>query len=87
MIFIVKNNDQGTIYDLKKFHASQRRDMILSSLEEEGLVTVPMIAKLCDTSEMTIRRDFDFLEGLGLLARTHGGAILPNSPSAKSLIQ
>ena len=31
----------------KKFHASQRRDMILSSLEEEGLVTVPMIAKLC----------------------------------------
>ena len=67
----------------KKFHASQRRDMILSSLEEEGLVTVPMIAKLCETSEMTIRRDFDFLEGLGLLARTHGGAILPNSPSAK----
>ena len=67
----------------KKFHASQRRDMILSSLEEEGLVTVPMVAKLCETSEMTIRRDFDFLEGLGLLARTHGGAILPHSPSAK----
>ena len=67
----------------KKFHASQRRDMILASLEQDGLVTVPMIAKLCKTSEMTIRRDFDFLEELGLLARTHGGAILPDSPSAK----
>lgn len=67
----------------KKFHASQRRDMILASLKEDGLVTVPLIAKLCDTSEMTIRRDFDFLEELGLLARTHGGAILPDSPSAK----
>ena len=71
----------------KKFHASQRRDMILSSLEEEGLVTVPMIAKLCETSEMTIRRDFDFLEGLGLLARTHGGAILPIVHRQKSLKQ
>ena len=67
----------------KKFHASQRRDMILASLKEDGLVTVPLIAKLCDTSDMTIRRDFDFLEELGLLARTHGGAILPDSPSAK----
>ena len=67
----------------KKFHASQRRDMILACLHQEGLVTVPMIAKLCVTSEMTIRRDFDFLEELGLLARTHGGAVLPNSPSAK----
>lgn len=67
----------------KKFHASQRRDMILACLQQEGLVTVPMIAKLCVTSEMTIRRDFDFLEELGLLARTHGGAVLPNSPSAK----
>ena len=31
-----------------------------------------MIAKLCETSEMTIRRDFDFWKRLGLLARTHG---------------
>ncbi len=67
----------------RKYHASQRRDMILTSLEQDGLVTVPMIAKLCNTSEMTIRRDFDFLEELGLLARTHGAAILPDSPSAK----
>ena len=67
----------------RKYHASQRRDMILTSLEQDGLVTVPMIAKLCNTSEMTIRRDFDFLEEVGLLARTHGGAILPDSPSAK----
>ena len=83
MIFIVQDEFKDHLMTSKKFHASQRRDMILATLRHEGLVTVPMIAKLCKTSEMTIRRDFDFLDELGLLARTHGGAVLPNSPSAK----
>jgi DeoR family glycerol-3-phosphate regulon repressor len=67
----------------QKLHSSQRRDLILTTLQREKLITAPAMAELCGASEMTIRRDFDFLAELGLLARTHGGAVLPDSLSGK----
>jgi DeoR family glycerol-3-phosphate regulon repressor len=67
----------------KKLHASQRRDMIVAALQRDRLITVLEMAELCGASEMTIRRDFEFLEELGVLTRNHGYAVLPDSLTGK----
>lgn len=53
---------------------SQRRQRILSKLEELGAVRVTDLAETFGISEITIRRDLDELAKLGLLERFHGGA-------------
>ena len=57
-----------------KISASRRRDKITKLLHGNQEVNIPELAKLFGSSEMTIRRDLDFLAGQGLARRTHGGA-------------
>ncbi len=52
-----------------------RKEIILSTLNETGILYTQEIMKKCDVSEITIRRDLTELESKGLLIRTHGGAI------------
>ncbi|MGK9168472.1 DeoR/GlpR family DNA-binding transcription regulator [Inquilinus limosus] len=54
---------------------ARRRNELLRLARTRGQVTVTELSGLFGVSADTIRRDLDFLEGRGLLARTHGGAV------------
>jgi len=55
---------------------AERRNRIIELLQRQGSVRVSDLSNLLNVSEITIRRDLDFLEQEGFLERTHGGAIL-----------
>ena len=54
---------------------NDRQQMILNLLKQNGQVRVSLLAKDLFASEMSIRRDLEYLENEGLLSRCHGGAI------------
>ncbi len=55
--------------------ADERKAQIVTYLNQHKRVTVAELAQIFSSSESTIRRDLQELEELGLLKRTHGGAI------------
>lgn len=57
--------------------ATQRRQLILHSIENDGAVTVSRLAISLGVSEMTVRRDLDILEKSGQVIKVHGGATAP----------
>ncbi len=57
----------------KKF-ILKRQEAILKYLEENKFAKTEDLAKLLNTSSITIRRDFQTLENKGLINRNHGGA-------------
>jgi DeoR family transcriptional regulator of aga operon len=59
----------------------ERRRLIVQTLNQDGRVLVGDLAKQFRTSQVTIRKDLDILQGQGRIHRTHGGA-LPASESA-----
>jgi DeoR/GlpR family transcriptional regulator of sugar metabolism len=56
----------------------ERREYILSILDETGRVAVIDLSEKLGLSAATIRSDLDALANQGLLTRTHGGAISVN---------
>ena len=60
---------------MSKRNTQQRRHIIISELNSHGEVSVDMLAKRFETSEVTIRKDLAALEKSGLLLRRYGGAI------------
>jgi len=52
-----------------------RKRMILKQLEKNESITIQDVARMCNVSEITARRDLDELESEGLLIRTFGGAV------------
>ncbi len=58
---------------------NERQETILDLLNENRVVGVKELAKHFNVSEMTIRRDLDYLEQNNKLTRTHGGGIRTNS--------
>ncbi len=59
----------------------ERRQHILSVAHSEGRVRVRALSKSLGISQITIRKDLDYLQMKGLLQRSHGGA-LPIQPGA-----
>ena len=57
--------------------AEARRLQIIEMLGKTGtgVISVAGLARLLDVSEMTIRRDLDWLEARSILTRVHGGAM------------
>ncbi|MES2094314.1 MAG: DeoR/GlpR family DNA-binding transcription regulator [Actinomycetota bacterium] len=55
--------------------AAQRRQRILDALRNDGAVSIKALAVVLETSAVTIRRDLDYLDSVGKLSRTHGGAV------------
>ncbi|HEX9015503.1 MAG TPA: substrate-binding domain-containing protein, partial [Chloroflexota bacterium] len=53
---------------------SQRLEQIIRLVEATGFATVSDLARICQVTEVTIRRDLQLLEKDGRLRRTHGGA-------------
>lgn len=52
----------------------QRRQDILSVIEHEGFVALLQLAERAGVSESTVRRDLEYLERIGQIRRTRGGA-------------
>ena len=52
----------------------ERQQRILSTLEENDIITIAELIEPLEASESTIRRDLQHLENQGLLIRVHGGA-------------
>ncbi|PKD42580.1 DeoR/GlpR family DNA-binding transcription regulator [Rhodohalobacter barkolensis] len=57
---------------------SERHEIILNKLKEEGRVNVQELSDELSVSEVTIRKDLRLLEDKNLLFRTHGGATVSN---------
>lgn len=53
---------------------SERREQIVSLIEEHGFISVKELSDLCGVSKMTIRRDLQQLDAEKRVRRTYGGA-------------
>jgi len=53
----------------------ERRRQILEVLHRDGRVLVKDLARHFDISQITIRKDLEFLDSQGVIERTHGGAL------------
>lgn len=67
--------------------AAQRRNLILEILHQEGAVSISALAERMSISSVTIRRDLDHLNSIGLLTRTHGGAVADVSSPESSYVE
>jgi len=54
---------------------NSRHDQIISLIDEHSFLTVSELSRLCDVSEMTIRRDLEQLHAQKRIQRTYGGAV------------
>ena len=52
----------------------QRRDEILQLIEKQGFVALQELVERLGASESTVRRDLEYLDGIGQIRRTRGGA-------------
>lgn len=57
----------------------ERRQHVLAKIQSEGRVLVSELSDTLGISRITIRKDLDYLESKGLVQRTHGGALAPQS--------
>ncbi len=64
---------------------TERQDDILKHLKEHKKADVKDLAKELYVSEATIRRDLAEMKSMGLIERSHGGAILPENADEISL--
>lgn len=58
----------------RKFLSHQRRELIVSAVEETGAVRVRDLTGRFGVSDMTIRRDIEALAATNRIVRVHGGA-------------
>jgi DeoR family transcriptional regulator of aga operon len=57
----------------------ERRQYIVALAQRDGRVLVEELSQSLGISRITIRKDLDYLQGQGLLLRTHGGALPPGN--------
>ena len=72
--------EKTQINSIKDEHKSimlleEREQIILSNINSNGMATVRQLAKACDVTEVTVRRDLKRLEEHNLLKRVFGGAV------------
>jgi DeoR family transcriptional regulator, aga operon transcriptional repressor len=66
--------------------AEERRMQILQILRSEGRAKVNDLVRRFNTSAVTIRSDLNELDQLGLVQRSHGGAVIQNTVFRESPI-
>jgi DeoR family transcriptional regulator of aga operon len=71
-----KDNSRG---DVNPMLIEERRQHVLNLIQREGRVLVSELSEMLGISRITIRKDLDNLEARGLLQRTHGGALTPQT--------
>jgi len=52
----------------------ERRERILKIVENKGFVALADVSEAVGASESTVRRDLEYLDGIGQIRRTRGGA-------------
>lgn len=57
----------------------ERRQHIFSLIQKDGRALVADLARRLGISQITIRKDLEYLQSRGLIQRTHGGALLPQN--------
>jgi cell division protein FtsX len=55
--------------------ADLRQERIVALVDERGFLSVGELSRLCEVSEMTIRRDLEQLHAQKRIQRTYGGAV------------
>lgn len=60
---------------MESYSVAERRNKTIQLLKDNGQVSVSELSKLLNVSEVTIRKDLQYLEKRNLLIRTHGGAM------------
>lgn len=65
---------------------NDRRNYIKKLLTQNKRIDVLRISSQLGVSEVTIRKDLDYLEKTGFLIRTHGGAVLNESASDTAVL-
>lgn len=63
----------------KEYDLAQRRQRILTALDEVGQLSVAHLSQRFAVSEVTIRHDLQALSDQGLVLRTRGGALSTNT--------
>ncbi len=61
--------------DVGQMLIDERRQHILSLIQNQGRALVGELSRTLDISQITIRKDLEFLQSKGLVQRTHGGAL------------
>ena len=64
---------------------TERQNEILRKLKENKSASVSELAKDLYVSEATIRRDLSEMKSMGLIERSHGGALLPENAEEISI--
>ena len=64
---------------------TERQNEILKTLKENKSASVSELAKDLYVSEATIRRDLSEMKSMGLIERSHGGALLPENAEEISI--
>ncbi len=64
---------------------TERQKEILQSLKTHKKLSVKMLAGELFVSEATIRRDLSEMQNMGLIERSHGGAVLPENAEEVSI--
>ncbi len=64
---------------------NERQELILTKLKEQRALSVSSLSRALFVSEATVRRDLSELQHLGLLRRTHGGAITAETANETAL--
>lgn len=62
----------------------ERRDRILNKIRTEGQITIKKHARLLGVSSATLHRDLAELEGLGMVRKVRGGALLAQASQFES---
>jgi DeoR family transcriptional regulator, aga operon transcriptional repressor len=66
----------------------ERRQHILELIQRQGRVLVTDLSSELEISQITIRKDLDWLQSQGLIQRSHGGALrIPSSALADPTLQ
>ena len=63
-----------------------RHEEILSILKGQGHVSIHRLSQMIHVSEPTLRRDLAQLDSMGLIKRTHGGAMMPENEAYQPLV-
>lgn len=63
-----------------------RHEEILSILKVHGHVSIHKLSQMIHISEPTLRRDLAALDSMGLIKRTHGGAMIPENDAYQPLV-
>lgn len=82
-------SNTGSSMDKRPTGTSERRELIIQRLRQQGSVQVNDLSGLFGVSTVTIRNDLAFLEKQGIAVRAYGGALIcdSNTPGAEPSVE